>query len=49
MPEPEEMGDAVEEAILEIVWKQINAMKAELKQLERVAAALGGEWEEHDD
>jgi hypothetical protein len=49
MPESEEMGEAVDAAILEAAHEEAYELEARVATLRRVLAALEGEWEDDDE
>jgi hypothetical protein len=48
MHEPEEMGDAVDQALVEVVCEELLELYGRVLELEQVAEALNGEWEDDD-
>jgi hypothetical protein len=46
MSEPEEIGDAVDDAILEVAHEELAELQARIASLSRVVEALEGEWDD---
>jgi hypothetical protein len=48
MPEHEEMGEAVDRAVVDAVIVELLELRAQAEELERLVGALDGEWEADD-
>jgi hypothetical protein len=48
MSEHEEIGEAVDRAVVEAVTAELLEMRARAEELERLVEALAGEWEDDD-